>query len=56
MPNSNPQSTAEVKCKNCGIEIDDEDVASCDLCGLEEVCEDCCNQHSCEPEAVDVEK
>lgn len=35
-------------CDNCCAEIEDDEIASCDHCGLDGVCQDCVDNHSCD--------
>lgn len=35
-------------CEACSKEIEDDEVTSCDACGLDGICEDCMGDHLCE--------
>lgn len=35
-------------CERCTKEIDDDDVTSCEECGLDGICEECAGDHECD--------
>lgn len=43
----------KTNCERCTKEIEDDDVTSCEECGLDGICEDCAGDHLCDSEDVD---